>query len=268
MKNECPIVKDLMPLYIDGAVSEESRVFMDEHISSCPGCAQVYGEMRAELRLRDDQQEKLDQAELERAALRVRKRRMRRRLVLSLVCLALGAALCLTGISWYGDYYYSYDQIMTTQDYTVQLYRSTNRLGIVLFELEQDTLECLPEVTYTTQRGGTVQVNLKLTTTRKPYHMEPQEVIRAKEERTLRIGEWTAGVWYAEGRPGSSVVVKYGDGEQVIYEQGGNVSFCSTEMRRYYELLDSDARSEGMDMQTYLKEMLLLRDQVPEWQLD
>ena len=45
MRNECHIVRDLMPLCIDHAASQDSQELVDEHISTCETCAEIYGEM-------------------------------------------------------------------------------------------------------------------------------------------------------------------------------------------------------------------------------
>lgn len=266
MKNECPIVKDLMPLYIDGAVCDDSREFMADHIAHCPACAEVYGEMRTEFRFRNAQQEKAAQAELEKAALRVKKRRARRRALLATACLVLGAALCLAGVEWYGDYYYSYSQAMTSEEYDFTVYKSLSGLAVGVFDLEEETLACVPEVSYVTLEDGMVQVDVALKTTRRRAYVEADEVVRENAERTVRIGEWRGGTWYVEDKPVASVVVKYGDGEKTVYEANRYVRVCSEEMRIYYRFADSNAEAEGMGMQGYLKELLRLRDQVPEWQ--
>lgn len=41
----CEIIKDLIPLYIDGCCSEESRKIVDEHIGSCKKCQQLFDDM-------------------------------------------------------------------------------------------------------------------------------------------------------------------------------------------------------------------------------
>lgn len=41
MKNECIIVKDLLPLYIENLISDETRAFMDEHLASCDDCRKL-----------------------------------------------------------------------------------------------------------------------------------------------------------------------------------------------------------------------------------
>lgn len=268
MNKECPIVKDLMPLYIDGAVCDDSREFMADHIAHCPACAEFYGEMKTEFRFRNAQQEKAAQEELERAALRVKKRRTRRRVLLSLICLILGAVLCLTGLEWYRDYFYSYSQTMSSQEYKFRVYRAMDGLVVGVFDLEEDTLECLPEISYLPLEDGTVQVDVTLKTTRKRAYAEPDEVIRKNAERTLRIGEWKSGLWQTEEQPISRVVVHYSDTDKTVYESGWYVSFCSEAMRNYYHYADSNAETEDTDLQAYLRELLRLRDQVPEWQGD
>ncbi|MGE7979606.1 zf-HC2 domain-containing protein [Psychrobacillus sp. NPDC093200] len=48
MKNECYIVCDLLPTYIDKLCSLESAEFVDQHIATCDKCAQIAKQMRAE----------------------------------------------------------------------------------------------------------------------------------------------------------------------------------------------------------------------------
>lgn len=38
MKNECMIVRDLLPLYIEDLVSDETRAFVEEHLAGCEDC--------------------------------------------------------------------------------------------------------------------------------------------------------------------------------------------------------------------------------------
>ena len=40
MKNEinCEIIKDLLPLYVDKLVSEETKNIVEEHIEECDNC--------------------------------------------------------------------------------------------------------------------------------------------------------------------------------------------------------------------------------------
>lgn len=38
MKTECSVVIDLLPLYVEEMVSDETKAFVEEHIKNCPEC--------------------------------------------------------------------------------------------------------------------------------------------------------------------------------------------------------------------------------------
>lgn len=38
MKNECSIVQDILPLYVEDMVSEDTAGFVKEHLRGCPEC--------------------------------------------------------------------------------------------------------------------------------------------------------------------------------------------------------------------------------------
>lgn len=45
--NACGIVCDLLPLYVDGVCSEDSRELIEEHIAECSECREMLGGMRS-----------------------------------------------------------------------------------------------------------------------------------------------------------------------------------------------------------------------------
>ena len=47
-KNDCNVVRDLMPLVIDRAASDESREFVEAHIAGCAECREGRAEGGAE----------------------------------------------------------------------------------------------------------------------------------------------------------------------------------------------------------------------------
>ncbi len=51
MKNTCNIVRDLMPLYVDDILSEESKQLVKEHIEQCEACKEEYRTLSAEVQL-------------------------------------------------------------------------------------------------------------------------------------------------------------------------------------------------------------------------
>ena len=53
-KNNCEVIKDLLPLYSDGVCSEESRKIVAEHISQCSECMDELEKMGGEIMLTAD----------------------------------------------------------------------------------------------------------------------------------------------------------------------------------------------------------------------
>ncbi|WP_296114390.1 zf-HC2 domain-containing protein [uncultured Anaerococcus sp.] len=51
MKYECDIVKDLMPLYVDDVLSENSKKFVEDHINSCESCKKYYEKLSSEIKI-------------------------------------------------------------------------------------------------------------------------------------------------------------------------------------------------------------------------
>lgn len=48
MNYNCGIIDDLLPLYVDGACSEESKAAIEVHLASCKACREKLGRMKTE----------------------------------------------------------------------------------------------------------------------------------------------------------------------------------------------------------------------------
>jgi predicted anti-sigma-YlaC factor YlaD len=53
MKNECYIVGDLLPYYIDQLCSKESSRFIEQHIAICEKCAEFLNQMCVEFDIQE-----------------------------------------------------------------------------------------------------------------------------------------------------------------------------------------------------------------------
>ena len=51
MKITCNIIEDLLPLYIDDMVSEDSRQLVEEHLKECTTCQKMMEEMKKEIKI-------------------------------------------------------------------------------------------------------------------------------------------------------------------------------------------------------------------------
>ena len=60
MRNECSIVRDLMPLYVEGLVSEETEDFIREHLSSCESCRNELESMKSGVVVEENMAETAD----------------------------------------------------------------------------------------------------------------------------------------------------------------------------------------------------------------
>lgn len=126
-ENQCNVVRDLMPLCIDGVASMESQRVVDEHTGHCRDCALIYGEMRSALPQMAAEKEIIA---LERAARAMRTRRTIRTLwavILGLTALMIallanaGAVHEFLDSSWYRLRYLGHENEMRFHAYNVTL---------------------------------------------------------------------------------------------------------------------------------------------------
>lgn len=90
MKYPCEMIRDLLPLYIDGVCSETSREIVEEHLSGCQPCRECCEAMRtAEGIAKKDS----DSIKLANGLMNLKKRVNRRFLKVSLAALALLACV-------------------------------------------------------------------------------------------------------------------------------------------------------------------------------
>ena len=94
MNKDCPVVRDLLPLYAEEMVSPASAAYIQEHLKNCPECTEEY----RRLSLPDEQKDNDREAEgaagtaaEEASALRMLKKKLRRKRILT-----AAAAVCLT----------------------------------------------------------------------------------------------------------------------------------------------------------------------------
>ena len=45
----CSVIKDLLPLYADGVISEDTRLIVAEHLENCADCRKIYESMTSQV---------------------------------------------------------------------------------------------------------------------------------------------------------------------------------------------------------------------------
>lgn len=82
MKNECSIVRDLLPLYVENMVSDETAAFVTEHLEDCIDCDRIYHNIKDE----DDEIAPIDKEKVEEL------KRVRKKIVKKFICVV--SAVC------------------------------------------------------------------------------------------------------------------------------------------------------------------------------
>ena len=66
MKNECSIIRDILPLYVENMVSEDTSEFVKEHLESCPACRVELEKLWEPVEVQTEPQPDMDAAPLKR----------------------------------------------------------------------------------------------------------------------------------------------------------------------------------------------------------
>ena len=85
MRNECSIVRDILPLYIEDMVSDDTASFVEEHLKGCPECQKELAKQKAATEIEIVSKETVLTHQEEAAPLRTLKRKLRRRQIISMV---------------------------------------------------------------------------------------------------------------------------------------------------------------------------------------
>lgn len=91
MSDRCHIIRDMLPLYLDGLLSEDSVGFVEEHLQGCGACREELEKLKAP----DDFPR--ETPERDAAALKTMKRKWNRRVVLLGILLAAAVLAALAG---------------------------------------------------------------------------------------------------------------------------------------------------------------------------
>lgn len=51
MDNKCEVVKDILPLYVDGVCSQESAQLVEEHVENCEECRKIQEQLSSTIKL-------------------------------------------------------------------------------------------------------------------------------------------------------------------------------------------------------------------------
>lgn len=112
MKITCSVIQDLLPLYVDEALSDDSRRLTEEHLEGCEECRKLLKELRQEpqyfSRANGKEEENGEKAALQRIRKKIRKKR-----ILSVIAAAI---LVFLGVQGANYVYYSWESYIPFEE--------------------------------------------------------------------------------------------------------------------------------------------------------
>ncbi len=277
MKNDCNIVRDLMPLVIDGVASEESTQMVTEHVKDCEPCAKVYEELKSDL------PQPARPMNYEEAAKALRKwRRVRKTLLILLTMLITVVVLVVAGML-----------AKHLSQTTVMVDIGTYNVQFLMFEDQVQPISVYTGMDGVYGWGRRNEYDLENGTVRIKYYVNKGVITYPWEENNWIGDAFVDNVpcTFVDGQMMLSnggekytvteIVLTDEKNERVIYRTGDTLPAASDELRAYYWAVSDynywrsrrDKGIEGLDLEAIdagiaerKKNVEALFELVPEFQ--
>ena len=142
-KNECNVVRDLMPLVLDRVASDESRALVEEHMDSCEECRKQYEEMKADMPAETRAEYEAEQRDIVRTLKQMRRQKKTRRILRVVLPAVISLVVLIGGLMLYG-WLWQWDTVPLENDlYTLSLVQLKNGTVNVIAE-RFDTISSTP----------------------------------------------------------------------------------------------------------------------------
>ncbi len=234
MKNDCNIVRDLMPLVIDGVASEESTRMVTEHVADCEPCAKVYADYQKSL---PEEDAKAEKREFEQAARKIKRRQMNRKSIVILISVLL-TVLVLAAGGLLVNHLHNRIVYVSIDTYDVQLlmFAGKNQPIAVYIGLE-DVYQSWGHSYEYDFENGKVRIKFDVKKSRLTYPWQENSWIGnafvdnvqckfVDGQMTFNSGSGTYIV--------TEIVLTDEENERTIYRAGDTLPAASDELRAYY----------------------------------
>ena len=250
-KNDCNVIRDLMPLVLDRVASDESRGLVEEHMETCEECRKEYEKMKADMpqetlaEYEEEQRTIVEALKTTRATQRKRKRR-KLILVFAVAFVAVMAAGFL--MTWLDQGNWP----VNNEKYTMSLSRLKNGEIVVTMDLKFNS-SFIGSTTRNVEEDGK---NILY----ESVYVPPLRYIYDGENH----GKSCWSVWkdsdlpdeIRQGQPGNYVTV---------WKKGDPIPDASEEMEKYVEM-ERKVNSLYEDEEVFSsRELDELEAAVPEW---
>ena len=225
-KNDCNIIRDLMPLVLDRVASNESREAVETHIISCEECRNQYDAMKSDLPEETRAEYDEEQKQFTDALKAVRKKKLRRRIrTIALSALACMAAV-LIGLFAYDALFWKMTVPVNNQYYSLSMCETKSGQYVITADVSQLDFNIM-----TTSEDAFIDgwdiVYIRMMSA--PIHT-PASAGSVNEKWDIMIMENDGEDPVDEIRQGTP------DNYITIWKKGDPVPAASEEMERYYAL--------------------------------
>lgn len=269
-KNDCSVVRDLMPLVVDRAASDESREMVEQHIAFCEACRKQYDDMKAELPEGARQTFEEEQLQLMSALKAVRKTRLKRRLIVLVLAVVFCACAAFGGMFVYDRLYWQPSVMVDNSLYTL----SVAKLKDGRLVMSHHTNGVPYESSYSTSRYAEDGVRVV-------YECLQTTPLSAAKDAQNADDWWFSFVILGDIRDDDILEIRQGKPEDyvTIIKAGEEIPAASEEMENYFQLVDEwnhwySAQGSSHDGKSYANQeesrawydrLEAARKAVPEW---
>ena len=280
MKTQCDIVRDLMPLCIDGAASAESTKYVEEHMAECEECKSYYEKMKAVIPKREGTEEGQEQAEFGKAAelMKLKHRiRVRRNVFIGILIGMLAVAGIYIG--WQA-LAVNYNGEIPPDQYSVSLAQLKD--GRIIVSVDYLNSKRISRIY---AYGDNKYIDKPANSDENPWIFRvtmPTTIIPQYRETEIRNGP----ILDIEDIDHIDLIVAGRNEDKIIWKRGEAIPQASQAMEDYYQVDDEfsqffsksnyrflsptagryDIEEEQRMINIYNKKLEELRQQVPEWQ--
>ena len=268
-KNDCPVVRDLMPLVIDRVASDESRELVENHVSGCESCKKQYDAMKADLPAEARTDYEAEQSRFVDALRSIKKKRLKRRLLAVALVVLVGAAAAFGAVYAYFQLYQTYSVAVDNGLYSLSLARLSDGRVVVTADVGSVPMNYATfGEEHKEDDGYIVYVGLRTT----PIHQEGLGHARDMSKMAIFVTDADPSITgIRQGRPDDCVTV---------WTQGEPIPAASDEMEAYFALdahweawwesrpVTDDGKlvTDTGDDYAWYERLDEARQAVPEWQ--
>lgn len=298
MKNDCEIIRDLMPLCLDGEASEQSKALVAAHQEECAECAQAWKAMQDAMQpIYEPAPVSPPKAGFDQEMRQLKKARRKRRRKALLLGVLLGILIFLLGSWLISCMRTEWTVSVPTSDYDLLLSRRANGDVILTRKVYTDAeIHFGANYRWTLDDGGTI-------TYRMSRYILPDQLDESQRNVSERednlIWRENEGLFMAysvhesfsddniQVRMKYSRIDKIIDAGEIIYRHGDSLPLASDELEKYMQvydeykgtrealweqemahlLQDEQQRTQRLtEAEIYQEKREAIEDTIPEWQ--